>query len=322
LQQRFGAGGPGFVRIGTSPYRHSQVTVTRDGDWHSEPNPPSKRSLQDDGVFGLGGIRATAAEHASASFELKKGTLHGTAAWQVWFTLPEGASFRADLAGASQVVRKDSPAESLDGSPIARLKLSGAPGDKLQLVALGGAPRFFGLSVEGSEPGVVLDTAGIDGARVATPLAWAEQAFEAEVAVRAPELVIFAYGTNEAFDADKVDKYRGEFRSLLERVRKAAPHADCLLLGPPDAIATSGGSEPRVTELDALERSVAGELACGYVSQLALMGGAGSFERWLHEKPARARPDRLHLTPKGYESVASSIVSLLMQAYQSRRPAH
>ncbi|HEY2406003.1 MAG TPA: GDSL-type esterase/lipase family protein [Polyangiaceae bacterium] len=318
LQQRFGAGGPGFVRIGTNPYRHTQVTVVREGEWRVEPNPPSKRSQQDDGVFGLGGMRVSPADGARASFEPKKGTLHGAAHFQLWFSLPEGASFRVELAGASQVVRKDSPVETIAGSPIARLNLSGGPTDKLELVALAGAPRFYGLTVEGSEPGLVLDTVGIDGARVATPLAWASAPFAAEVAARAPELVVFAFGTNEAFDADKVEKYRAEYRTLLERVHQGAPNADCLLVGPPDALSTSGGSEPRVTEIDTLQRSAAAELGCGYVSQLELMGGAGSFERWLHEKPARARPDRLHLTPKGYETLGSSLVSLLIKAYERR----
>ena len=98
----------------------------------------------------------------------------------------------------------------------------------------------------------MLDAVGIDGARLATALAWSETSFEAALRARAPSLVALAFGTNEAFDADKMEKYRTQYRELVRRVRLAAPDTDCLIVGPPDAVAVAGGSNPRVTELDAL----------------------------------------------------------------------
>jgi lysophospholipase L1-like esterase len=186
---------------------------------------------------------------------------------------------------------------------------------KLQITTLTGAPRFYGLTVEGSEPGLVLDTIGIDGARLATTLAWGEASFEAALQARAPSLVALAFGTNEAFDADKVEKYRAQYRDFLARVHKVLPDADCLIVGPPDANAVAGGSEPRVSEIDVLQRSVAAELGCGYLSQLRIMGGAGSYTRWANKTPQLARGDRLHLTPKGYEQVAGVMADELLAAY-------
>jgi lysophospholipase L1-like esterase len=202
------------------------------------------------------------------------------------------------------------------GSGLTRLSLSSALADKLQLTRLAGAPRFYGLTVEGSEPGLVLDAVGIDGARLATALAWGEASFEAAVQARSPSLVVFAFGTNEAFDADKVEKYRGQSQDLLARVRKATPDVDCLIVGPPDANAVGGGSEPRVVEIDALQHSVAAELGCGYLSQLEIMGGPGSYTRWANKLPPLARGDRLHLTPKGYEAVADVMAERLLAAYE------
>ena len=48
LQKRFGVGGPGFVRVGLKPYRHSQVRWACDGPWKIEPVPPPRRTLFDD----------------------------------------------------------------------------------------------------------------------------------------------------------------------------------------------------------------------------------------------------------------------------------
>ncbi|HEY1537091.1 MAG TPA: hypothetical protein VGF76_23890, partial [Polyangiaceae bacterium] len=179
LQTRFGAAGPGFVRIGVKPYRHTQVRWSCDGPWRVEPAQPARRTQFDDGVFGFGGMRAFPDEApAQAAFELSPGTAHGQLHWQVWFSLGDGASFRVSLAGVSQVVSRSSATPEVPGAGFASLALDGGISDKLELVTLGGAPRFYGLIAEGSEPGVVLDAVGVDGARLATALAWSEASFE------------------------------------------------------------------------------------------------------------------------------------------------
>jgi len=321
LQKRFGVGGPGFVRVGLKPYRHSQVRWSCDGPWKIEPVPPARRTSFDDGVFGLGGMRALPEGGAAqASFELTPASVLGRARWQLWFSLKPGASFRVTLGGIAQVIANPSAVAELPGAGFSNLALESAANEKFELLTLGGSPRFFGLIVEGSEPGVVLDAVGIDGARLATALAWSETSFEGALRSRAPALVALAFGTNEAFDADRVEKYRAQYRDLLARVRLAAPDADCLIVGPPDAVAVAGGSEPRVTELDALQRSVAAELGCGFVSQLQIMGGAGGYARWARQTPALARGDRLHLSAKGYEVMASGIADDLLAGYDARKP--
>ena len=321
LQARFGAGGPGFVRVGVKPYRHTQVRWGCDGPWKIEPAQPSRRAPFDDGVFALGGIRSFPdGAPAQANLELSAGTAHGQVHWQVWFSLGEAASFRVSLGGVTQVISKSSSIAQVPGGNFASLPLEGGISDKLELVTLSGAPRFYGVIAEGSEPGLVLDAVGIDGARIATALAWNESSFEAAVRARAPSLAVFAFGTNEAFDAEKIEKYRPQYQALLARVRVAAPEADCLIVGPPDANAVSGGSEPRVAEIDALQRSIAGELGCGYLSQLEIMGGPGGYTRWANKTPSLARGDRLHLSAKGYEQVANVIADRLLAAYARKAP--
>jgi lysophospholipase L1-like esterase len=319
LEKRFGVGGPGFVRVGLKPYRHSQVRWSCDGPWKIEPVPPPRRTLFDDGVFGLGGMRALPyGGPAQASFELSPGAANGRLHWQLWFSLKDGASFRLTLGGVSQVVTLASRVPELPGAGFASLALESAPTEKLELLTLTGSPRFYGLIAEGSEPGVVLDAVGIDGARLATALAWSETSFEAALRARAPSLVALAFGTNEAFDADKIEKYRAHYQDFLARVRLGAPNADCLIVGPPDSVAVTGGSEPRVTELDSLQRAVASELGCGFVSQLQIMGGAGGYSRWAHQSPPLARGDRLHLSAKGYEVMAEGIADELLAGYERR----
>jgi lysophospholipase L1-like esterase len=306
--RRHTPGGPGFLRLGLPHYRHDQATVKRTGRFRVEPAPPSRRDRQGDGVFGLGGMRATPlADGAEITIKPSPGSLRGRALYSVLFDLPRGASFEALLG--KQVVRvpRDQAGRQVPDSPILRLDLEGDPSDVLKLRAMRGRPRFFGAFVEGSEPGVVLDTAGIDGARLATVLAWAEKVFVAEVNDRHPELLVVAYGTNEAFDAGKVDVYGSELVEVLGRLRRGAPDADCVVLGPPDALDPAGAPLARVAEIAAVYAGTARALGCMFLSGQALMGGPGSFVEWVHQRPQLARADRIHLTPLGYRVLGSRL---------------
>lgn len=302
LARRYGYGGPGFVRLGVAGYRHDAATSTSLGRFTLEPTPPARRAPQGDGVFGFAGICATpSSDGARLTLKPAARAVPSGARFTVLFELPESSAFVANIGAQSLEVDASSAALGrVPGSPILRVTLDGAPGDSLTLDVKRGRPRFFGAIVESRQPGIVLDTAGIDGARLATVLAWADAPFVAEVAARRPELFVLAYGTNEAFDRQNPKAYEGELRAVLERLRRGAPGADCLILGPPDALAKGGDSEPRIPEIAAAYQRVALAERCAFVSQQALMGGPGSFRDWLREKPELSRPDRIHFTQKGY----------------------
>jgi lysophospholipase L1-like esterase len=197
------------------------------------------------------------------------------------------------------------------------LTLTAPLGAQLSIKPERGAPRLFGVVVERHEPaGVVLDTSGIDGARLETPLAWNEAAFVAEVARRAPELFVVAYGTNESFDATRVSKYGPQLAEVVGRLRRGAPAASCLVLGPTDA-PLGEGSVPRVAEVAGELRRAASGLGCSFVSLQQLMGGEGSFARGMRAKERLCQPDKLHLTPKGYQELGQALAKLLLDAYSA-----
>ncbi|HWA73635.1 MAG TPA: GDSL-type esterase/lipase family protein [Polyangiaceae bacterium] len=310
LTRHYGSGGPGFVRLGVAPYRHDLATLNRIGRFRLEPEPPSRRSLQDDGVFGLGGIRAL--PHAGpVKMTVKVGSRAATGPlkFRLLFELPQGSAFHVSVGDQSLLVGDRTRVERVPGSPILRVELTAEPGSVLTVEVRKGRPRFYGVIVEGAQPGVVLDTLGIDGARVATALAWSEAPFEAEVAARRPELVTLAYGTNEAFDEQNVEAYDGQLSDLLGRLRRAAPAADCLVLGPPDALASNGETQPRVALISNVYARVAARLGCAFASGQALMGGPGAFGSWLREDPPLSRSDRIHLTPRGYRRLGELLAA-------------
>lgn len=320
LAERFGDGGPGFVRIGTKFARHEGVKLLRDGNWNVDPDPPARRSPQADGVFGLGGTRAEPGVDASFKLLVEESGEGATAMarFELSYSLPPQASFNVDLGNERQTIDARTVADA-SASGIAHLVLSAPLGAPLSITPGRGAPRLFGVSIERAEKtGVVLDTSGIDGARLETPLAWNAPAFVDEVARRAPELFVVAYGTNEAFDALRVDKYAPQLTELVARLRRGAPRASCLVLGPPDA-ALGDGSVPRVAEVGAVLRAASLRLGCSFASLQQLMGGEGSFARGMRAKERLAQPDRLHLTPRGYRELGRVLGDLLLAAYSGGR---
>lgn len=301
LWARHAPGGPGYLRLGLASYRHDQAVVWRSGRFRIQPESPARRAPQDDGVFGLGGIRAAPiAEPVRLSIKVARGALQGSARFTVLFDLNDRGAWVANLGAHKVTVKKPTDGSSVAGSPIRRLELVGSAEDTLELATLRGRPRFYGVIVEGSVPGVVLDTLGIDGARLATTLAWSEPAFAAEVMARRPDLAIIAYGTNEAFDGLRVSAYEEQMALLVGRIRRGAPEVDCLIVGPPDALDPTGASAARVALIGAAQQRAAAELGCAFVSAQALMGGPGSYADWMRTAPPLATGDRVHYTAKGY----------------------
>ena len=322
LQARFGDAGPGFVRVGTRSYRHDGLKIVRDGNWNVDPDPPARRALQDDGVFGFAGTRAVPAPGASFSVEIspRPSRPDEAASFEFSYTLPAGSSFDVELGDKRSRVTAQSSSD-VAASGISHLTLTAPLRSHLLLAPRSGTPRLFGLVIERTaQVGVVLDTAGIDGARLETPLSWNETAFAAEVARRSPQLFVIAYGTNEAFDGLKVDRYAGHLEKLVQRLRAGAAQASCLVLGPTDA-PLGEGSVPRVAEVSQVLERASASLGCGYLSLQRLMGGEGSFAKGMRApaKERLAQPDKLHLTPKGYQELGRTLGKLLLDAYSAGR---
>jgi lysophospholipase L1-like esterase len=321
LSERFGAGGPGFVRLGASPYRHDGVKVTREGRFRTEPEPPSRRTKEGDTAFGIGGFRTLPVDDkARAEARIDERRVQGTVRYELLFDLPPRASFRVTLGSARTVVKAGTPLLAVPDSPIARLRFEAPAKDGIVLDQVSGSPRFYGVIAEGSTPGVVLDTSGIDGARLATALAWDANVVAAELRARPPNLFAIAYGTNEAFDNRRAEATGAELEELVSRLRKGAPAADCLVVGPPDAALPDYSSFPRVGEIEAALQAAAGRAGCAFFSLRRAMGGEGGFARFLRETPQLARSDRIHLTASGYAKLGEMLGDELLSSYDKSRP--
>jgi len=276
------------------------------------------------GCYGLLGV-GIEADHAGASAwtEVAAPASHVELAYA---GQPQGGSFDVLIDGtrAGRIATRAS-----DGKAgFFAFDVPDAP-HRIEVRTVGdGDVRIYGMNLDRHSAGVIVDTLGINGAQVYTPLRWGEACFAEQLRHVSPDLVVLAYGTNEAVEPGLTDaQYEKAVVDLLGRVARAQPTASCLLLGPPDLARKDKGAKgavewktwPRVTEIIAAQKRVAEAAGCGFYDQMEAMGGAGSMAQWAAEADPRGGRDRVHLRRTGYTEVATAFATDLMHAYDEWR---
>jgi lysophospholipase L1-like esterase len=314
-----GRGGPGYLQIGLGVYRHGAATVESTGKWAMVPRAPSYFvGPQGDATFGLAGVRTVPKTGASeATVRVAKGALRGRVLWKIIYRLPDaGSRFSVRLDPGETHEVRSGMGTPLD-SGLFSLALESEATATLRVGHAQGEPQLFGVIAEGSEPGLVIDTLGINGARVATTLTWDQAHFVAQVKQRNPALVVLAYGTNEIGDALAPWRYAAQYDALLARLRDAVPNVACLILGPPERALADWSGDPREIEIEQVQRQVANQHGCAFFSTIDAMGGPGSLQRWAFASPPLAQKDRVHLTPHGYETLGDALARSLLASRPS-----
>jgi lysophospholipase L1-like esterase len=315
LQARFGDAGPGFVHVGYKSYRHEGMHIEIAGRWGPTPKGPSTPLRTGDGTFGVGGVLYTGtADGPHTTLTVTDAGLPPALKWDLCY---KASSPRDEISVAAtglpeRVLKAEDPLGLLRHHTFSTT----GPSPQLKILPLGGAPGFCGVIIEtdpATSPGVVLDTLGINGARLATPLAWNEPAWVAELSRRAPSLVILEYGTNESGDHTiRGEVYVEHLQRLMARVHAAASDCDCLVLAPTDRADTLDRT-PLVR--DAL-RDAARASGCGFWDTYTVMGGRASIVAWHAESPPRAGADGVHLTPRGYKDLGDHLAADVLAGYR------
>ncbi len=319
LQSRFGNGGQGFMQMALiNPwYRTLGFKVESNG---FKTKHAQRKTPDPGGYFGLLGAAVIGySRYAAASvFPKNESDLELTAdSYELYyFAQPRGGEFQLKI--------DEEPGQFLStkGADEARYHEFQLPRGwhKLQVVPKGnGTVRLFGVSIERSEPGIVVDTLGINGTRNANMLLWNEQLWAEQMQRRDPALVMFAYGTNETVDTRQpISAYEQDLMEVLRRFRAALPNASCLLVGPGDFPKEVPGGfipRPRLEQLISVQREVAPKFGCGFWDTYAFMGGEGSMHRWATAYPRMGQPDHIHLSPRGYVKMGMVFGDALMRGY-------
>jgi lysophospholipase L1-like esterase len=178
----------------------------------------------------------------------------------------------------------------------------------LRVAPAGDGPvTVYGMVLELTTSGVILDQLGIPGMRADIVLRWQEDTWGAMLARRKPDLVVLAYGTNDIGDVDEpIETYMETWRKVLTRLKNVNPTGSCLLVGPTDRLGRDELGHkrtlPRTAAVIAAQQQIAAQFGCGHWDAAAAMGGPGAMKRW--QRAHLATADDVHLTRDGYTWLA------------------
>ena len=319
LQARFGDGGPGFLSLVKVNrwFRYADWEIEETKGWKSEH--AQRGSARKDGFYGLLGASGSSDSKRDRTKLLPRNGETVASRFSLFYlSQPKGGSFTLYVDG-----NKQSKVETDFGNyGTGYLDFTLDEGShSLELRPVGdGEVRLFGVVMERDQPGVVVDTLGIAGTRASNMLNWDEGIWSNNLRRRDPDLIILAYGTNEATDEDQpMSDYRAKLREVLTRIKRASPDASCLLVGPGDFPRELEEDvwipRPRVLEIIDAQRDIAYEMGCGFWDAMAFMGGVNSMHTWATSRPQMASRDHIHLTKRGYVRMGMALTDALMARF-------
>lgn len=166
--------------------------------------------------------------------------------------------------------------------------------------------------------GVVLSALGINGAQVSMLDKW-QNNWGGVLKQLAPDMVILAYGTNEAFNTGlSLEAYRQTLQRQIETIRQSTPDAAILLIGPGSSIMHKqeqgcAQRQPALLQpIIAVQQQVARQERALFWNWFDFMGGDCAIERWAAQ--GKARPDLIHLASAGYQESANALFGDLSAA--------
>jgi lysophospholipase L1-like esterase len=322
FQNEFGNGGPGFVFFSSPSAFHATENVSFFNKGFSSDKLPEPKGK--DGLLGFSGAIFSA---KSAGAKAKISTRSPFSRFELYYLeTPKGAalSISADKESAEKI--------STDGSSArpAWKSFTLADGTHELLFESDGPVKTFGVVLE-RDSGVVYDNIGLISGAIAQLLSINEAHFIEQLKHRAPNLVVLSYGTNEAnytsTNSASMGDYQEKLELVLQRIKKAAPEASCLLISPIDAAekienedgTTTIKSKSVLPKLVETQRVVARAAGCAFYDAYSAMGGKGSAAT-LYSKGTLGG-DLSHPTPKGAKLIAQNIYDALYNGYKVSRAA-
>ncbi|HEX8364786.1 MAG TPA: GDSL-type esterase/lipase family protein [Allosphingosinicella sp.] len=328
LQLRSGAGGRGVLAPGRPypGYLTFGVTVSQSGAWTASaifgPGYPGARPV------GLSGYTLTSGGAGASIAVASDDEVNRFDRFVVCALREPGAgTLRLRLGDREEdwplaSPRREAACRTLDSDvPAAAASLAVYDEHRVGITSIATFRR---------EGGVVVSNLGVSGSQLAHLSREHEAVVRAELDAYRPDLVVLAFGTNEAFAPRfDADSYERELRRGIARIRRlAGAELPILLSAPPDAatrdvaLASNGGLPVRTcgpglyapTALDRVrerQRLVARELGLGFLDARAAMGGPCAAPAWAARGWMRA--DLVHFTRAGGEQLGWMFAAALLQ---------
>lgn len=164
--------------------------------------------------------------------------------------------------------------------------------------------------------GATVSSLGINGAELSHWSRWNTAAWQNELATVAPNLIILAYGTNEAYNSVEPERVRQVLTERIAQIRKASPNSAIMIVSSPEALKNTAGScgtrPSKLSDIQEVQRQTAQSLQTLFWDWQGAMGGSCSMKGWING--GKASKDGVHFTHSGYTQLgnlmADDIISL------------
>ncbi len=176
------------------------------------------------------------------------------------------------------------------------------------------SPDFYGLTLD-NPGGILLDNVAMRGSSGTIFVGLNSGNFRAMAANLNPKIFIFQYGGNTVpylKDSTKVDNYSRYVRSNINWVRRKAPGASIIFIGPSDMTTTENGKKVTYKLLPYLNEKLQAtclENNVAYWSMFDAMGGENAMQHWVDQKLAST--DYTHFSGKGTKVISELFFTAL-----------
>lgn len=325
MQTEFGDAGHGFI-LTANPweyYFHNDLVHGASEGWSSSR---VVGPLNRDAMYGLGGATFTGAPGATAWFGTSDRTSYGrkVGRFDVYYLETD--------TGGDVDAKADGKTERFSTKGAAGVKKSAVKSipvtdgeQKLTLRVISGSPRIFGVALERDTAGVVYDALGLSGARAQLWNGIDQPHFTEQLALRKPNLVILHFGTNESETGiGTAEAYEKEVRTLVDKVKSAAPNVSILIVGPLDRAEKDDKgnmrTKPIIKKIVASQKNVAVAAGVAFYNTFDAMGGDGTMATWVRK--GLAGSDLTHPSWQGAEIIGDLLFKALMADYATWQTKH
>lgn len=193
------------------------------------------------------------------------------------------------------------------------------PMNSLTLLAPEGA-RWYGVSLESSNNGVLLHTIGYNGAFFSS---FEKNTFCQQLPLLKPKLILVSLGTNDMLvNHFSESDFANNVRSFIKALQSAMPDVPIILTSPLPAFKTKrlrkgvyvwGQTSPVAKVANILERE-AESLQCGYINVYSVFSGIQKADGLVNS--GLLSKDRVHLTKEGYQIHGDIVANALLQDFR------
>ena len=318
LQLRYGNSGRGVMAPGViyKGYMPRQITVTQSPGWEVQTYLDYLSVPENIPFFGLSGYRLST-ETNGASLRLTTDQPGGFDKVSVCGLMqPNGGTFELISDGLSaRFSLKSAITEvacfGLD-SPVSLTSVN--------LIASEGPVVLTSISSRNSAGGVALSNLGVVGAKVPHFGLTNDAAVSAELNFYRPDLLVFAFGTNDGFESNfDEDRFKNNLRAQITRLKRMAPNVPILLIGAPDAARRKSKNSRwnvphELSRVRKIQKTVALEMGLAFWDWSEKLGGPSYVREWSEASPAKMATDRVHFTKAGAEEIARMLDEDIMSA--------